>query len=455
MKTKIFLAFVVIIFVALLSSFIFEWLIIKDFDNYVRGIKEDQFYWIAASVEDSYSDGKWDIKALSESIHWAMMLGMDIMVIDSQGAEIISSRDAMSDLTETMRHRMEDLFHIHHTEGDYDKHPLYIKGNSIGTLLFRPFQKEQIQEKEFIFKKRTKNFLYVSLLIAGGGLLIAAMLLSQYLTKPLTSLKEAAERISRGDFNVQTSIDSKDEVGKLSESFDKMSESLQKEEELRKRLMSNIAHELRTPLTIAKTHIEAIEDGILEDTAKGLENVKNEINRLIRLVKGIEDITSAEASFFLKKDLVEINLPEFLKGVVRELTPAFIEKGLYIEIETKNDLLILTDIEKLEKIVRNLISNSLKFTVEGGVLINYGIHDINFFIEIKDTGKGIPQKELPFIFNRFYRGEQSGAEGLGLGLAIVKELTEVMGGTIRVQSETGKGTMFRVDIPVIMSATDK
>ena len=97
-----------------------------------------------------------------------------------------------------------------------------------------------------------------------------------------------------------------------------MAESLQKEETIRKRLMSNVAHELRTPLTIMKTHVEAITDGTA-DTRKGLENIEGEIERLIALVKGIEDITAAEASFFAKGEVVQINLKEFLRGLVADL----------------------------------------------------------------------------------------------------------------------------------------
>jgi signal transduction histidine kinase len=446
MKTKIFLAFIIVILAALLSNFIFEWLIIKDFDNYVNGVKEDQFYWILASVEGSYSKGRWDTKALSESIHWAMMLGLDIKVLNADGYEVISSMEVMDSLSDTMKRRMEALFHIHITEGKYEEYPLYIEGKNIGKLLSRPFEKDVIKEKETIFKKRTKNFLYVSFLIAGIGSLVIAFLFSQYLTKPITMLKNAAERITKGDFNVRTTPKSTDEVGKLSESFNIMAESLKKEEELRKHLMSNIAHELRTPLTITKSHIEAIEDGVIE-SGKGLENIKGEINRLIRLIKGIEDITTAEASFFTMREMEEVNLKEFLSELSEELRPAFEEKRLDITIAKEDDLMVVADTEKLEKIIRNIISNSLKFTEKGGAWIDYGTVENNFYIEIRDSGKGIPENEIPLIFNRFYRIGGTETGGLGLGLAIVKELVNVMGGRIEVESKVNEGTVFRIYLP--------
>ncbi len=216
----------------------------------------------------------------------------------------------------------------------------------------------------------------------------------------MTELKTAAESIAKGNFNVAIKPKTRDEVGRLSESFNIMAESLKKEEELRKRLMSNIAHELRTPLTIAKSHIEAIEDGVIE-SGKGLENIKGEINRLIRLIKGIEDITTAEASFFTRGEMAEVNLKEFLSELSEELRQAFKEKRLDITITKNDDMMVAADIEKLEKIIRNIISNSLKFTEKGGVWIDYGTAGNNFYIEIRDSGRGIPENEIPHIFDRF------------------------------------------------------
>ena len=101
----------------------------------------------------------------------------------------------------------------------------------------------------------------------------------------------------------------------------------------------------------------------------------------------------------------EINLMDFLSGIGNDMLPAFREKGLDITIVNSNDLTISTDVEKLERVIQNIISNSLKFMEKGGVRIDYGIDGRTFSLEIKDTGKGIPEKELPLIFNRFYRGE--------------------------------------------------
>lgn len=453
MKTKLFLAFLTVILTALLSNFIFEWLIMRDFENYVNGVGEDQLYWITTSAESSYEKGKWNNALLAETVHWAMMMGLDIKIIDASGNEIISSQNVMKSLPATMKERMEGLFHIKQTAGVFEEYPLYHAGEMIGTLFSRPFVKKEIAEKEEVFKRRTKNFLLISFLIAGMGSLFIAILFSRYLSNPITRLKEAAERVAQGDFSVRTAADSRDEVGRLAEVFNKMAESLQREEKLRKQLMSNIAHELRTPLAIMKAQVEALADGVITDREKGLENINSEIGQLAKLVKGIEDVTTAEASFFSRSEETEVNLKEFLSGIAAELTPLFQGKNLRIELADREDLFVKTDVEKLEIIIRNILSNSLKFTERGGVTIHYGTDGKRFSVEISDTGKGIPEDHIPHIFNRFYRGEKTGSEGLGLGLAIVKELVDVLRGEIQVRSKIGEGTSITVSLPYSVKRT--
>jgi two-component system sensor histidine kinase BaeS len=446
MKTKIFLAFLIVILAALLSNFVFEWLMMRDFENYVSGVKEDQLYWVTASAESSYEGEGWNRDILSETIHWAMMMGLDAKILDPSGQEIISSHHMIESLPDVMKKRMEGLFHVDKTQGVFEEYPLYSKGKRIGTLYWRPFLKKEIAEKEAKFKKRTRDFLFMSFLIAGIGSLLIALLFSQYLSKPITDLKKATEKIAEGDFSVRTVSKTRDEVGKLAEVFNRMAESLQKEDQLRKQLMSNIAHELRTPLTIMRTHVEAIADGIVTDKEKGLKNINEEIVKLTKLIRGIEDITTAEASFFTRSE-EKVNLKELLSGIIVDLRPLFDEKNLEIKILDDKDIVVVTDVEKLERVIRNILSNALKFTEKGSVSIHYGTDKKMFFIEIKDTGKGIPDKEITHIFDRFYKIEKTDPKGLGLGLAIVKELINVMNGAIKVRSTVHEGTSFTIFLP--------
>jgi signal transduction histidine kinase len=130
------------------------------------------------------------------------------------------------------------------------------------------------------------------------------------------------------------------------------------------------------------------------------------------------------------------------------MLPLFREKGLDLSLLKEHEIVVVTDEEKIEKIVLNILSNALKYTEKGGARIDYGIREDSFYIEIKDSGKGIPEQELPHIFNRFHRVAGTEHDGLGLGLAIVRELVTVMGGTVEVESALNEGTMFRIYLPI-------
>lgn len=258
-------------------------------------------------------------------------------------------------------------------------------------------------------------------------------------------MRDAVVTMANRDFSVRLPVTTHDEIGSLSESFNFMAEALEREEAIRKHLTSNIAHELRTPLSIMKANVEAMLDGVLTDNIKGIGNIGMEVEKLIRLVQGIEDITKAEASFFIKKDYAMLDLRDFISAIVRKMDPLASSKGLQLSLGESKDISVRTDADKLELIVQNILSNAIKNTLKGGITIDCGTEGNMFFVRVKDTGPGIDSDKLDLIFRRFYHGPDS--TGLGLGLAIVKELLEVMGGRIDVESCPGQGTAFTIWLP--------
>ena len=451
MRTKLFLAFIFIIFLALFSNIIFEKLIIEDFNDFIMGNEEDDIYWIMASVEGCYKDNDWDMSLLGEALHWGLMLGLETYVEDNSDQRVLSSSDVLSDMTPNMMERMTSFLNLSSGKGDFIWYPLYLKGEEIGKLYVRPIERlGTIPLKEEIFRNRGREFLIISFMIAGGGALLVSILFAIFLTKPIRRLTASAEKIANGDFSVNEPVTHrimKDELDKLTESFNYMAEALRREDALRKHLTSNIAHELRTPLTIMKGNLEAIEDGVISDPKVVIDSIRTEIERLVSLVEGIEDITRAEASFFKRGNHEEINLKEFIQSVSGSMNSMVNGKGLYLRIDGP-DINVKTDPEKLHIILKNLITNSVKFTETGGITINWGKSDDNdpegYFITVNDSGKGIAENELPKIFDRFYKGRDS--EGKGLGLAIVKEIVDAMGGKIDAKSGPGRGVSIRITI---------
>jgi two-component system, OmpR family, sensor histidine kinase BaeS len=446
MRNKLLFAFLAVILIALVSNLIFYYLINRDFDAYVSGTQEDKLYWVLASIEGGYYDGEWDHRSLHDAVHWAVMLGFEIKVLDSEEREIMNSEMALSMLSPSMVRKMKNIYDYTSTTGDFELFPLYYEGDEIGSMLVRRVEQPSgMNRMEQMFKQRGRYFLLMSFVIAGGGAILLSLFFALFLSGPLKKMKGAVESLTRRDFSVRLPVTSRDEIGDLSKSFNFMAEALEREEALRKHLTSNIAHELRTPLSIMKANVEAMVDGVIEDRDNGLRNIEAEVERLIRLVQGIEDITKAEASFFAGKDYTTVGLKEFIEMIVGKMKPLAAVKESEILISGTENIVVQTDTDKLERILQNILSNSIRHTQNGAIRINYGSGENMFFINITDTGTGMEKKTLELIFRRFYRGADS--EGLGLGLAIVKELVEVLDGRIDVESRPGEGMSTTVWLP--------
>lgn len=448
MRTRFFVAFLVVIAMALLSNVIFRSLIVEDFEEYARSGSEDQLYLVLAAVEGSrMEEGTWDHTQLMDAVHWAAMLGHDVEVRDQGGAVLLATNHVLRHLSPAMKRRMDAIVDLDAPVGEFEDYPLYSGGEEIGTLRVRPLIRRGLQvQKEAIFKRRVSEFLGSSFVIAGGGAIFLAVALSMFLSMPIRRLRQAAARVASGDLSVRINpTNAADEIGQLGRSFDQMVESLEREEAIRKRLTANIAHELRTPLTVMRTQIEAISDGVIAPTPETIDTLAGEVHRLVRLVEGIEDITRAEASIF-KQPLNEcIELASLMDGIAQAMSVAFGRKGLTLELSGP-DIDVVSDAEKLEVIIRNLLNNALQHVQHGKVSVSWGPQAGGFFFKIGDTGSGIPPEELPMLFKRFFKGSSS--SGTGIGLSIVQELLDALGGKIEVESELGKGTTFTVRMPL-------
>ncbi|MEJ2323868.1 MAG: HAMP domain-containing sensor histidine kinase [Nitrospirota bacterium] len=447
MRTKLFIAFFVVILIALVSNLIFERLIIRDFEQFAMGTREDELYRVLASVEGAYGEDEgWDHPALGHAVLWGTMLGFEVVVKDTEEKPVMTTEDALEVSSPSMQRRIYSLVNPEEPTGEFEAYPLFVMGKEIGSLHVRPIERVGLlQQKEALFKRRGQNFLLISFVIAGGGALFLSMVFSMFLTVPLKRLKGAAEAVAGGDLDVRVKVSSRDEIGSLTETFNHMVESLKREEDLRRHLTQNIAHELRTPLSVMRSHLEALADGVIENTDEALETLSAELRRLINLVEGIEDVTKAEASFFKKPEYEKVGLGGFVEGIAQGMKPLFQKKGLELSVSARGEAEVVTDPEKLEIALRNILSNALSHTAEGGASVDYGVEGGAFFVAVTDTGPGVPEEEREKIFKRFYKG--GGSEGIGLGLSIAKETLELMGGRITVEGAPGGGATFRITLP--------
>jgi len=341
------------------------------------------------------------------------MLGFDVEVLDENGNPLLSSRQVINTLSESMLRRMESIVDLTPPRGEAEPYPLYVAGDEVGTLMVKRLRHVGfLREKEEIFKSRGRDFLLISFLIAGGGALFLSMVFSLFLSRPVRRLKAAAEAVASGDLSVRVGPGAGDELGKLNRAFDRMVESLEREEALRRHLTSNVAHELRTPLAIMKANLEAVADGVVEPNHETMDSLSTEVERLINLVKGIEDFTTAEASFFKPAQNEEAELRSFVGDIVQGFRALYDEKGLSLTVTGGEGISVVIDTEKLDIVLRNLLSNAFRHTERGGVSVSLGeIGPDHFFVEVSGKYLQTILQRREFLWRRIGAGHFPGACG--------------------------------------------
>jgi two-component system sensor histidine kinase BaeS len=440
---KFLILLVAVSIIALSAALVLRELMIRDFRQYLEGEREDRVYWITADIERTYDKyGGWNRDILSEDAIWALMLGFETRILDYKNSVVMDTGKALASLSPLVRSRVLAVSELSTQEhiGPYLPYPLFLAGNEIGRLEVR-FLKPQ---KESVFIERSNNFLLFSLFALGGLALVLSVLVSKRLTRPIKRLTSAAAAISEGDLKARVSVTGKDELCKLSESFNTMAQALETQEALRKKLLSNVAHELRTPLGAMRGELEGMMDGLIPSDKGQLQSLYEETGRLRKMLDGMEELAQAQASVLtLRKQ--PVLLKPFLDNIVDRARKAVREKNVLLMLECSDGLSVFADPDRLSQIVLNLLDNALKAVKnEGTVTIRASTRGREVIIEVQDTGAGIKPEDLPFIFERFFKASEG---GLGLGLAIVNELVEAHGGRIEAKSEYGKGSVFILYLP--------
>ncbi|RJR20043.1 MAG: HAMP domain-containing protein [Nitrospiraceae bacterium] len=441
---KYFLLLASVSLIALSSALLLRELMISDFRKYLEGEMEDRVYWVTASLESTYEKySGWERDRVIEDTVWALMLGFDVRLYDKDGSLVIDTGLAVDSLSPLIKKRVAALSEPRKQEtgGRFVPYALFLGGNEIGQLevsLLRP-------AKESLFIHRSNMMLLLSLLLLGGSAIFLSLVFSKKLTRPVQRLTEGVTAISEGNLKKRVAIPGRDEIGMLSDAFNRMAQTLETQESLRKKITSNIAHELRTPMSIIRGELEGMMDGLIPADREHLDSLYAEIKRLMTILEGIEELARAEASSLTLRKR-EVELAAFLGNIAGRFRQTFEEKGVDLEIRCEDGLAASADPDRLSQIIMNLLSNALKATSKGGhVLIKSERRNEDAAIEVIDSGCGIEHKDLPFVFERFYKGKDG---GLGLGLTIVRELVEAHGGQVDVQSVYGRGSSFTVILPL-------
>jgi signal transduction histidine kinase len=303
--------------------------------------------------------------------------------------------------------------------------------------------------------ERPRNINLIFILAGVLAILLAFILsfiLADRISKPLSDLTAATESIAEGDYGQRVDVGGGREVEELGKAFNTLSENLERNEILRRSMVTDIAHELRTPLTTLRGHIEALEDGVIEPDQATIDSLMEDTLLLSRLVEDLQQLSLAEAGQ-LKLDLMPVDVGETVRAAVSRFEPKLSRKKISLELEIPPDLpKVKADQLRIAQVLNNLVQNSLVHTPEGGSITVEAkrLRDEVVF-SVSDTGPGISREDLPYIFERFYRTDKSRTRatgGTGLGLSIAKSLVEAHGGMIRAESKGEKGTAIFFSVPV-------
>ena len=295
---------------------------------------------------------------------------------------------------------------------------------------------------------------YLFLIIIPAGLIItgfAAYFISKAAFKPITQMANTAKNISGENLDKRLELPkAKDEVRSLGETLNEMIERIDNAFKSQKRFVANASHEIKTPLTVIQTELEILEKKMNDpDTQESIKNALSEIENLTKLTNSLLTIVKLDASQS-KLNLSNFRIDELLADCIQTLNKAAMNRDIQINLFIDDPVEINADKEKLRSVFLNLIDNAIKYSLfNSEIKIRINKSDDNISISIENSGHGIPQSDIPYIFNRFYRSNEIRAEinGSGLGLAIAKEIVELHRGKISVESKVNDKTNFTVILP--------
>ena len=327
---------------------------------------------------------------------------------------------------------------------------LTVDGVTVGWLL-PPTAKEIIRTSpEANFLTNLNQAVIISALVAVLLALSLGGLLAFGLTRSLRELTEATVEIAQGKLGRQVKVRSKDELGRLAESFNQMSRDLASATQARRQMTADIAHDLRSPLSVIAGYAEALNDGKLPGTPETYTVLYRETRHLNRLVEDLRTLSLADTGELTLNQLPTPAAWLLEQAAVRHVVAAE-QKGILLRTEIGQHLgTVSVDPERMAQVFDNLILNAFRYTPEGGEIVlsaHAALEGVKY--QVRDNGRGIAAEDLPHIFNRFYRGDKSRQQNgeSGLGLAIARSIVEAHGGQIAAESETGIGSTFMIILP--------
>ncbi|MCC5655802.1 HAMP domain-containing histidine kinase [Nostoc sp. XA010] len=300
---------------------------------------------------------------------------------------------------------------------------------------------------EFAWQRSTIWSVLVGTTAAGG----LSYWVSRRIMRRLTEMEQITQKFAAGQMDARLPMSDIPELNGLGTSFNRMAASLEGVEARRREVIGDMTHELRTPLTVVRGYLEELADGEIEASPEIYRRLAKETRRLERLVNDLQELSKAEAGY-LPINIQRVNLRPLLESLVEKFTDQLLEDGPVLVLQCPSVLPpVLADIDRTEQVLVNLLGNAVRYTNEGSITIRAGTEASQLWIAVMDTGIGIAPENLPHVFERFWRADQSRdrhSGGTGIGLTISRRLIELQGGQIQIESELGVGSTFRFFLPL-------
>ena len=457
LKVKLTISYLLMsLFLVFLLLFTARYMLTNQFESYIKEGQEKTSNEIVNQVIATYgSDGTPPSTLVLENIGRAALSKGFILRVDNSSNETLLCMDCLDqkqcgDMLVGMAHNMNSIYP--NFNGKYIEKPYNIEKNhaSYGTVILGYYGPFFYNNRDLQFLTMFNQILILSAVVSLIIAILVGFFMANRITGPIKKVIEKTSMIEQGDYNNLITVTSNtNEVRQLIQSVNSLATSLNAQQLLRKRLTQDYAHELRTPLASLQSNLEAMIDGIWKPDKKRLESCNEEILRLTRMVSEIDKLVEIEHGHMILNKTT-FNLLELTKKILLNFEPRILEKNLTLTV-SQMPCIIYADNDKIGQVMINLISNAIKYSDQNGSIhIAIIPQGENFELSVRDTGVGISQEDLPYIFEHLYRTDKSRSSdtgSYGVGLTIVKAIVEAHHGEISAESELSRGTTFTVTLP--------
>ena len=417
---------------------------VDNMDNIVNSLKETNSIELVSKLQDiAYDNDVCIVLTSNTSVVETYNINMNGCALKSGNSKV---KELMYNFVQS-----EETLKSYRFVND-DKHiSALMYGVKVGNSdVFIYSNLEDISDFTLLIKRQLMYVCVVGIFIA----IIMSIFLSNKITEPITRITKKAKKMGTGDTDVSFEESGIKEIDELSETLTQAQEEMVKTDELRRDLMANVSHDLKTPLTMIKAYAEMIRDISYKDSEKMNEHlgiIVDETDRLTVLVNDILDLSRMQSNADTLS-IEKFDLAEDIKTIVNRYQIIKETEKYIINVEMPDSIMIKADKKKLNQVIYNLINNAINYTGDDKtVTVRVTKHKKYFLVEIIDTGKGIKESEIPYIWNKYYKNDknhQRNVVSTGLGLSIVKEILELHGYEYGVKSVLKKGSTFYFKIKI-------